>query len=943
MIDPNVQPAIGPGRRDLIALAALVFLIALVYLPQLLKGRTAMEPPQMVDVSSQWFPAYTLVGQSYQQGLFPLWNNEQYAGLPWLAYSHTGGLYPPNVLLFSTLDFGDAVTLSHFFHALIAALGLYLLLRSLRASSLSSFLAALVFSLSGFFFFFQSQLSNHAATAWAPLFLCLICRLLLAPRPRRFLLTAAAAALMLLAGDVEGFIYNVIFAFFSIIFLVRREKPGALPVRLLIAASALGLGVIICSPLVLSLLEYSSKSIRSSASPFQLGFGEMLGMWRFFYHVFLPFNEFLKFRPGNAYNHGLPPFYMGVLPLLGFIYALRIYRKDDKIAALVNVAFAMTVFLAARKADFLEPLMSRIPVIGQLATVERSLELIQLAALMAAALAFDRFRSDRPRRAVFILCALAAVFGVINLALAPDLAGTTSRDLFAALMLIAAGAGVIAELRGGLSARTLAAAMLVLALGDVYLLALSCVPRTDKDRFRLDPKVQSFIGGQDPNYRFMPFEKIVPAERKPEIAGMISANTGLDSPVGIMRLPGWRYFEFLLLIDPDVARDWAGVLTHAPEKQKRFFTADMYNPAFLSDKNLHLLNLLAVKYVFSRGISFKFSSPYSLLNEPDLVEEEYGSRGGKDAPRVSARLPRPQALSHEPIRRDQGRLCLETMFPQKFIFASYVYPGAGLAFELKPIGTEGEPWRGHVLVSGRGEDQELFSVLYASSVETTAGQEINFNIPLDILRDQTARFSMELISDYAQARALVIDPRLVRADAPFQRVEAGPLDIFINKNALPRSFVVHQALALSPSDLRMTLTDPARFDPGRTLLFEEGDVPEQLLALGRGRGARGPEAVRFERRDAQMVLLTTRLFSPGWLFFSDAYYPGWRARVDGIETRIFRANLVFRAVFLTEGERRVSFSYQPASFRVGLWAALATLAAALGWAVVAARERRKNY
>jgi uncharacterized membrane protein YfhO len=44
---------------------------------------------------------------------------------------------------------------------------------------------------------------------------------------------------------------------------------------------------------------------------------------------------------------------------------------------------------------------------------------------------------------------------------------------------------------------------------------------------------------------------------------------------------------------------------------------------------------------------------------------------------------------------------------------------------------------------------------------------------------------------------------------------------------------------------------------------------------------------------------------------SDQYYPGWRARVDGEETDIFRANGVVRGVVVPPGEHTLTFSYRP--------------------------------
>lgn len=54
------------------------------------------------------------------------------------------------------------------------------------------------------------------------------------------------------------------------------------------------------------------------------------------------------------------------------------------------------------------------------------------------------------------------------------------------------------------------------------------------------------------------------------------------------------------------------------------------------------------------------------------------------------------------------------------------------------------------------------------------------------------------------------------------------------------------------------------------------------------------------------------------LFFSDTFYPGWRAFVNGVETKIYRANYTFRAIAVPEGNYHVDFKYEPDTFYKGL-------------------------
>ena len=62
---------------------------------------------------------------------------------------------------------------------------------------------------------------------------------------------------------------------------------------------------------------------------------------------------------------------------------------------------------------------------------------------------------------------------------------------------------------------------------------------------------------------------------------------------------------------------------------------------------------------------------------------------------------------------------------------------------------------------------------------------------------------------------------------------------------------------------------------------------------------------------------------------ADTYYPGWKSAVDRRDTKIYIANYAFRAVKVPAGEHRVTFRYEPASFRWGLRITLGTLMVAL--------------
>ncbi|NJM42241.1 MAG: YfhO family protein [Anaerolineae bacterium] len=65
----------------------------------------------------------------------------------------------------------------------------------------------------------------------------------------------------------------------------------------------------------------------------------------------------------------------------------------------------------------------------------------------------------------------------------------------------------------------------------------------------------------------------------------------------------------------------------------------------------------------------------------------------------------------------------------------------------------------------------------------------------------------------------------------------------------------------------------------------------------------------------------------------DACYPGWAARIDGVETPIECADSLFRKIAVPSGRHQIEFSYEPQSVRIG---AIVSLVGLLLWLALVA-------
>jgi hypothetical protein len=183
-------------------------------------------------------------------------------------------------------------------------------------------------------------------------------------------------------------------------------------------------------------------------------------------------------------------------------------------------------------------------------------------------------------------------------------------------------------------------------------------------------------------------------------------------------------------------------------------------------------------------------------------------------------------------------------------------------------------------------------------------------------------------------------------------LQENTIKLYKNRKPVLRAWLVKDFKVMDSKAilLRMTSRD---FHPGKEVLVEEEPKwvnPSHALfnpltsplvkGGGRGitkRGLRGNVDLISERNNRLQLLIKTT--EDSLLVLNDTYYPGWKAFVDGKETKIYRGDYTFRAVPLNTGEHRVEFVYDPLSFKLG---AAITLFGIIGCIVIGLATRRRK-
>lgn len=161
--------------------------------------------------------------------------------------------------------------------------------------------------------------------------------------------------------------------------------------------------------------------------------------------------------------------------------------------------------------------------------------------------------------------------------------------------------------------------------------------------------------------------------------------------------------------------------------------------------------------------------------------------------------------------------------------------------------------------------------------------------------------------------------------------------LYENRQTRPPAWLVGCADARPIADVEADLVGVlSSLDPDRPLVeLAEGQRLALQSCQGPGRSAgtvslveESPTALTFQVQADRPALMVQR----------DTWYPGWVARVDGVETPIYRTAFAFRGLEVPAGAHRVTLTYEPPRLQAALIAAPVSLLTLLLWGLMAGRD-----
>lgn len=156
------------------------------------------------------------------------------------------------------------------------------------------------------------------------------------------------------------------------------------------------------------------------------------------------------------------------------------------------------------------------------------------------------------------------------------------------------------------------------------------------------------------------------------------------------------------------------------------------------------------------------------------------------------------------------------------------------------------------------------------------------------------------------------------------------IKIYENPSVFPRAWTVHEMVQVSTIAQGLELVSEHLVE-----LRRKAFSMKPLAALA---ACDSPDVVSIPRYTAEALAIEATMGCDGMVVLSDAYFPGWKAKLDGKPVPIYEVDLALRGVYVPQGSHRITMRYRPASVYLGALLSFLGIAGAAILAIVAGKS-----
>jgi len=180
----------------------------------------------------------------------------------------------------------------------------------------------------------------------------------------------------------------------------------------------------------------------------------------------------------------------------------------------------------------------------------------------------------------------------------------------------------------------------------------------------------------------------------------------------------------------------------------------------------------------------------------------------------------------------------------------------------------------------------------------------------------------------------------------FNLVKDGKPKIYENPTALPRVFFARECVVADTQEGVLEMMKGEGFDPEQKIYISRAEAEKiETPSSDKSPSPAGEPlawTASFNEYTPNRITLETETDRYAFLVFSDNYYPGWKAFVDGREVPVLRVDHTLKGIAVEQGVHRIEFVFQPAVLTIGACISIGALfGICLGLYMLYNRRKRK--
>ena len=278
--------------------------------------------------------------------------------------------------------------------------------------------------------------------------------------------------------------------------------------------------------------------------------------------------------------------------------------------------------------------------------------------------------------------------------------------------------------------------------------------------------------------------------------------------------------------------------------------------------------------------------------------------------------PTPNYFSHQQFELNGKLRKAFLLHPPSLLSVEIKSKGEKLVFEIGLLAKEDSRSDGadFLILGKEGEEAHLIFARFLGRSEALSKGWIEYQVEINSSLIKLASLSgpkADPIQDFALFGSLEL--ALEGENNNYQLIsDSGPF-LYQRTSAVPRFFLAPEVEWVGNQETALEMVREGKLSKEKIFLVSKPGEQDFLKVNEKPEGK-----IYLVKDETDLVELNLELSSSGWLVMLDSYYPGWRAFLDDKEVRIYRANYLFRAVWVPKGAHRIKFIYQPRGFKLGI-------------------------